>query len=83
MAVAVPQGRPVAHELGRSTAGRPTPWWVLGASALLLALGLGRKPGSPPRAAHPYGGGRMIGRPEGRPFMIISSDASEPSEHLT
>jgi membrane protein len=27
----------------------------LGASALLLALGLGRKPGSPPRAAHPYG----------------------------
>jgi membrane protein len=55
MAVAAPQDRPVAHELGRSTAGRPTPWWVLGASALLLAVGLGRKPGSPPRAAHPYG----------------------------
>jgi membrane protein len=55
MAVATPQDRPVAHELGRSTAGPPTPWWVLGASALLLAAGLGRKPGSPPRTAHPYG----------------------------
>jgi membrane protein len=53
--VAVPQDRPVVHELGRSSAGRQTPWWVLGASALLLALGLGRKPGSPPRTAHPFG----------------------------
>jgi membrane protein len=54
MAVAAPQNRPVAQERARDSAGRPTPWWVLGASALLLALGLGRKPGSP-RAAHPFG----------------------------
>jgi membrane protein len=54
MAVAAPQQRPVAQELARNS-GRPTPWWVLGASALLLALGLGRKPVSSPRAAHSFG----------------------------
>ena len=27
-----------------SARGAPTPWWVVGASALLLALGFGRKP---------------------------------------
>jgi membrane protein len=55
MAMAAPQNRSVAQELGHSSAERRTPWWVLGASALLLAVGLGRKPGSPARAARPNG----------------------------
>jgi len=48
MAVAPPHrtGAHNAHGGERSTSG-----WALGASALLLALGFGRKPGSPPRYA--------------------------------
>jgi membrane protein len=45
-----PQSRPEAVPAARGSVPRPTPLWVVGASALLLALGFGHKPGTPPRA---------------------------------
>jgi membrane protein len=53
MSLAVRRAAP--HPPGRVPDGgvQSTPWWVLGASAVLLALGFGRAPGSPSRAAVP------------------------------
>jgi len=52
-----PQSRPEAGPAARSSALRPTPLWVVGASALLLALGFGHKPGTAHRAPQRRGPG--------------------------
>jgi membrane protein len=74
----VSPNRPTAHELAAGKAAPRTSGWILGASALLLALGFGRKPGTPRRAVQRHEPRGLLRRGQREPEGRDARRAREP-----